>query len=103
MLTPDVVSRDLWGFFHAAHIATDLKGAVTVNQDEGASAASERLVRYRFDQAPVVLPGRIVGWVLTSKLDEVQTVGSAMTPLDQSRYRVGGVISGQRAPGSRSK
>ena len=84
MLTPDVASRDLWGFFHAAHIATDLKGAVTVNQNERPSAARERLARYRFDQAPVVLPERIVGWVLTSKLHEKQTVGSVMTPLDQS-------------------
>jgi hypothetical protein len=84
MLTPDVVSRDLWGFFHAGHIATDLKGAITVDQGERASAARERLVGHRFDQAPVILQERIVGWVLTSSLHEEQAVGSVMIPLDQS-------------------
>jgi CBS domain containing-hemolysin-like protein len=84
MLTPDVVSRDLWGFFHAGHIATDLKGAITVDQSVPASPARQRLAESRFDQAPVVLQERVVGWVLTRSLHEEQTVGSVMTPLDQS-------------------
>lgn len=84
MLTPDVVSQDLWGFFHAGHIATDLNGAITVGHSEAASAACQRLAESRFDQAPVVLQERVIGWVLTRSLEETKTVASVMTPLDQS-------------------
>lgn len=84
MLTPNLVSGDLWGFFNARHIATDLKDATTVDQDEPGIAARERLARQRFHQAPVVSHGRIVGWVLTDRLSEDQSVDSVMTPLDGS-------------------
>jgi CBS domain-containing protein len=84
MLTPEVVSHDLWGFFHAGHIATELKDAVTVDGDGSASAARERLVGQRFDQAPVVFRERVIGWVLTSSLHKEQPVRSVMTPLDES-------------------
>jgi CBS domain-containing protein len=84
MLTPGLVSGDLWGFFNAKHIATDLKDATTVDQDEPGLAAHERLARQRFHQAPVVSRGRIVGWVLTDRLSEDHAVDSVMTPLDDS-------------------
>jgi hypothetical protein len=76
--------RGLVGFFHAGHIATDIKGAVTVEQNEHGSTARRRLAEQRFDQAPVVFQGRIVGWVLASQLSDSETVASAMTPLDNS-------------------
>ena len=66
MLTPDVIGADLWGFFHAGHIATDIKGAVTVKRSEHGSTAYKRLTEQRFDQAPVVFQDRVVGWVLVS-------------------------------------
>ena len=84
MLTPDVVSADLWGFFHASHIATDIKGAITVDQSESGTIAYRRLAEQRFDQAPVVFQDRIVGWVLTGRLPKDHSVNSAMTPLDNS-------------------
>jgi hypothetical protein len=84
VLTPGLVSGDLWGFFHASHIATDIKGAITVDQGEQGFTAHRRLSQQRFDQAPVVSQGRIVGWVLTSRLPEDRTVNSVMTPLDNS-------------------
>jgi len=84
MLTPDVASRDLWGFFHAEHIATDLNSAITVDQSEAASAACRRLAESRFDQAPVLLQERVIGWVLTRSLEEAQSVASVIIPLDQS-------------------
>jgi CBS domain-containing protein len=84
MLTPDLVTSDLWGFFNAKHIATDLKDAATVDQDEPGIAAYERLHPQRFRHAPVVSHGRIVGWVLTAQLPEAYAVGSVMTPLDRS-------------------
>jgi hypothetical protein len=84
MLAPSLVSGDLWGFFHARHIATDLKGAITVDQGEPGASAYERLARQRFDQAPVASQGRIVGWVLTNRLPEDRPVNSVMTPLDSS-------------------
>lgn len=84
MLTPDVVSHDLWGFFHAGHIATELKGAITVEGNESASTARERLAEQRFDQAPVVFRGRVIGWVLTSSLHKDEPVYTVMTPLDES-------------------
>jgi hypothetical protein len=84
MLTPGLVSGDLWGFFNAKHIATDLKDATTVEQDESGLAAHERLDRQRFHQAPVVSRDRIVGWVLTDRLSEDHAVASVMTPLDDS-------------------
>lgn len=84
MLTPGVISADLWGFFHAGHIATDIKGAVTVEQSEHGSTAYGRLAEQRFDQAPVVFHDRVVGWVLASQLSDSKTVASAMTPLDNS-------------------
>lgn len=84
MLTPDVVSRDLWGFFHAGHIATNLQAARVVDQSETASTARRCLTESRFDQAPVVLQERVVGWVLTDSLQNEQAVASVMTPLDQS-------------------
>ncbi len=84
VLTPDVVSADLWGFFHASHIATDIKGAITAGQSELGSTARKRLTEERFDQAPVVFQDRIVGWVLTSRLLEDQAVSTVMTPLDSS-------------------
>jgi hypothetical protein len=84
MLTPEVVSHDVWGFFHAGHIAIELKDAITVDGDENASAARERLVGQRFDQAPVVSQERVVGWVLSSSLHEEVHLRTSMTPLDQS-------------------
>jgi CBS domain-containing protein len=81
---PDVISADLWGFFRAGHIATEIKGAVTVEQSEHGSIAYRRLAEQRFDQAPVVSQDRIVGWVLASQLSDSETVDSAMTPLDNS-------------------
>lgn len=84
MLTPDVVSGDLWGFFHASHIATGIKAAVAVDQSELGSTARKRLADQRFDQAPVVFQDRIVGWLLTSRLPENQAVNTVMTPLDSS-------------------
>jgi CBS domain-containing protein len=84
MLTPDVVNPDLWGFFYASHFATDIKVAVTVDQNELAVTACKRLAEQRFDQAPVIFQERIVGWVLTSQLSEAETVNSAMTQLDNS-------------------
>jgi hypothetical protein len=70
-----VISDDLWGFFHAGHIATDIKGAVTVGQNEPAKTARRQLAEQRFDQAPVVFHGRVIGWVLASQLAGAQTVG----------------------------
>ena len=84
VLTPGFVSGDLWGFFHASHIATDIRGAITVDQDELGSNAHSYLTRQRFDQAPVVSQGRTVGWVLTSRLPEGDAVNSVMTRLDNS-------------------
>lgn len=84
MLTPGVISRDLWGFFHAGHIATELRGAITVDQSEAPSTARQRLTESRFDQAPVVLHERAVGWVRTHSLQEERAVASVMTPLDQA-------------------
>lgn len=84
VLTPDMINADLWGFFHAGHIATDIKGAVTVGQSEDGSTAYSRLAEQRFDQAPVVFQGRIAGWVLASQLSGRDTVASVMTPLDNS-------------------
>lgn len=84
MLTPEVISGDLWAFFHAGHMATHIKGAVTVDQSENGDAARSRLASQRFDQAPVVSHDRAVGWVLTSCLSSTETVDSVMTPLDRS-------------------
>jgi hypothetical protein len=84
MLTPEVVSGDLWGFFHASHIATDIKGAITVDQRELGSTVRKRLTEQRFDQAPVVAQDRVVGWVLTSQLSEHHAVKTVMIPLDSS-------------------
>lgn len=84
MLTPNMVSADLWGFFHASHIATDIKGAITVDRSEPATTAYRRLTELRFDQAPVISQDRIVGWVLASRLSEDHAVNSVMTPLDNS-------------------
>jgi hypothetical protein len=74
----------LWGFFHASHIATDIKGAVTVDQNELAVTVCKRLAEQRFDQAPVIFRDRIVGWVLARKLPNAETVNSVMTRLDNS-------------------
>jgi hypothetical protein len=84
MLTPGFVSSDLWGFFHASHIATDIKDAVTVDRAELADIAYRQLNQQRFDQAPVVYQGRVIGWVLTSRLSEDSDVNSVMTPLDNA-------------------
>jgi CBS domain-containing protein len=84
MLTPSFIGSELWGFFHASHVATDIKGAITVDQGEPGVIARRRLTQQRFDQAPVVSQGRIVGWVLTSRLAGGGVVNSVMTPLDNS-------------------
>jgi hypothetical protein len=39
------------------------------------------LVAYRFDQAPVVAAGRVLGWVKTIRLSDDETILSLMTPL----------------------
>jgi hypothetical protein len=84
VLTPDVVSADPREFFHASHIATDIKGAVTDGQSEPGAYAHKRLEEQRFDQAPMVFQDRVVGWVLARDLPGYQSVASAMTPLDNS-------------------
>jgi predicted transcriptional regulator len=70
VLTPDAIRSDLWGFFHAAHIATNIEGAVTVEQGELGAAALKRLSEQRFDQAPVLFQDRVVGWIAASRLSE---------------------------------
>jgi len=82
MLTPDIVSEDLTGFFHAGQIATAIKGAVSVSRIESADVARQRLEEARFDQAPVMDGERPVGWVATTELTGHRTVRPAMIPLD---------------------
>jgi CBS domain-containing protein len=81
VLTPDPISDDLTGFFHARQMATPITEAVTIQAAESAEAAHQRLVDARFDQAPVVDKGRIVGWAATGDLMNHHTVRSAMIPL----------------------
>jgi len=83
MLTPDVAREDLWGSFSAGHIATGVVGAITVDSNESGDIARQRLEDKRFDQAPVVFQGRVVGWVATSQLEDDQLAKSVMTPLDK--------------------
>ena len=82
MLTPAAVGDDLTNFFHAAQIATSIRGSVTVQLAEPAKVARQRLVDARFDQAPVMDGNRPVGWVATDDLKVHRTVRSAMTSLN---------------------
>jgi hypothetical protein len=82
VLTPGAVGEDLGDFFHAGQVATNLEGAVAVQQAESARAARQRLVDARFDQAPVMDRRRVVGWVATDNLESHRIVRSAMISLD---------------------
>ena len=81
MLTPSVVGSDLWGFFRVRQIATNIKGAVTVDPGESPVLAHRRLRDQRFDQAPVVAEDRVLGWVKMTELSSGQAIASVMTPL----------------------
>jgi hypothetical protein len=75
---------DLWGVFHAGHISTPLEDAFTVGQNDSGPIAHRQLEEYRFDQAPVLFQGHVVGWVATEHLREASTVKSVMKRLDKS-------------------
>ena len=75
----------VWDYFRARHIATGIKDAFYVGQNDSGLTARFRLKEGRFDQAPVVSePPHIVGWVAADQLRDAGTVGSAMTSLDKS-------------------
>jgi hypothetical protein len=83
MLTPELISEDLAGFFHASQIATAINGAVCIDLGEEAALAHRRLTDARFDQAPVLHENRPVGWVATARLENRQTVKAVMMSLDK--------------------
>lgn len=89
-----VASRDTRGFsadlaephltlptISARLLATPLDRAFSVPAAMSAAAASGELKRYRFDQAPVTIRERVVGWVQTKELRRAKTVGEVMRPL----------------------
>ena len=83
MLTPGTIGEDLTDFFRAGQISTALTGAVIVELAEPTEIARQRLHEERFDQAPVMHKGRVVGWVATSTLTAGRSVKSLMTPLER--------------------
>jgi hypothetical protein len=82
MLTPGVIGEDLTGFFHAAQISTPIADALKVGLTEPSGRARQRLVKERFDQAPVTHEERLVGWVATDALATGRAVKAVMTPLE---------------------
>jgi hypothetical protein len=78
MLTPSAFSDDLTDFFRAGRISTAVTEAITVELTESAKVAHERLEDARFDQAPVMLEGRPVGWVATVGLTHARSVKSVV-------------------------
>ncbi len=85
VVTIEFPEPELWDYFRARHIATDINDAFCVDQYEPGLAARDRLTQQRFDQAPVVSePTRIVGWVAAHQLRDMSAVESSMTSLDRS-------------------
>jgi hypothetical protein len=85
MVTIEFPEPAMWDYFRARHVATSIDSAFCVGQAELGQNAHSRLMRRRFDQAPVVSePARVVGWVAVDELRDDAAVGSAMTPLDKS-------------------
>lgn len=76
-------AHSLWHIFHAKHIATDLSEAFTVERNDRASMARQKLESQRFDQAPVVFQKHLVGWVTTARLPESGSVKGVMQPLEK--------------------
>ncbi|MBA2769239.1 MAG: hypothetical protein H0U35_08935 [Sporichthyaceae bacterium] len=70
----------------AHHIATPLKDAETVEINEAAGDARERLQAKNFDQAPVVKQSAVVGWVATNRLSDGSRVKGFYQPLERSRF-----------------
>jgi hypothetical protein len=83
MMTPENAPR-LLQVFRAGQISTSLHNAVTVRQDENPSDAYARLTESRFDQAPVMRSGRVVGWVKTANLKAAPKVKGATKALADS-------------------
>lgn len=69
--------------FQAHHLAVPIGAAVSVTASEIAHSAATRLKDVRFDQAPVVEEGRVLGFVLTRRLSDsdVALVEDVMVPL----------------------
>jgi hypothetical protein len=84
MVTIEFPEPDLWDYFRARHIATDINYAFCISQDELGRAARSRLIQKRFDQAPVVSESRVVGWVAKNQLTDTAPARSAMTSLNES-------------------
>jgi hypothetical protein len=85
MVTIEFPEPDLWDYFRARHIATDIKGAFCVSPDELGQAVRSSLKKRRFDQAPVMSePARVVGWVAKDQLRDNAAVRYSMTSLDES-------------------
>jgi hypothetical protein len=82
MLTPGTIGEDLTDFFRAGRISTAVAEAVTVDLNERAELAQQRLNRERFDQAPVMHNDHPVGWVATKALATDRGVKSVMTSLE---------------------
>jgi hypothetical protein len=76
-------SSDL-GTFSSSAISTRLDTAYSVPDGMRVKEAHPLLVQLRFDQAPVIRDGRLVGWVRTSHLTGRGIVRSSMIPLDRS-------------------
>src|SRR4051812_31317545 len=71
------------GSFPSSEVSTSLADARAVPPDMRANEAHDLLLQLRFDQAPVVSSGRLVGWVRTSDLSGQALVRSSLIPLDQ--------------------
>ena len=75
-----------WTFdeaFQARHLAVPMSRAFAVEPRQDAQEALDRLRGLRFDQAPVIDDGSLLGFILTRRLDQpgVATVEDAMTAL----------------------
>jgi len=89
-----VIGDDLDIAFQARHLAVPMSIAVTVDARMTAGSARRMLEDHRFDQAPVVDDGQIVGFVLTRHLEGRRRVVSTMTRVGQ-----GSVVSANASIG----
>ncbi len=79
-----VSHMDLLHALAAGHISTSLSHAECVDLHGAPSESYARLSSLRFDQAPVVHQGRLIGWVSTANLASVDRVKAVMKRLDMS-------------------
>lgn len=70
--------------FRASSLATPIKGATTVDFNESSLAALTRLETRGYDQAPAKRGKKTVGWVLTDRLRNAQTVAECLEPIEDS-------------------